>query len=100
LISVINFVVENQKSSIIRDDLEKAMWLLFITWLSNMLMLTSQQNRMAKFAVEFPDKGMAVLGSQYFPPLHTDWIADVTTQNNTLPATGDTFLKIINDINT
>jgi hypothetical protein len=25
LISVINFVVENQKSSIIRDDLEKAM---------------------------------------------------------------------------
>jgi len=42
---------------------------------------------------------MAVLGSQYFPPLLTDWIADVTTQNNTLPTTGDKFLKVIDDIN-
>ena len=29
-IYVINFVVENHKSCIIRDDLGRAMWLLFV----------------------------------------------------------------------
>jgi len=48
-VHVITIVVENCKSCIIWDDLEKTRWLLFITWLSNMLMLTFQQKWILKF---------------------------------------------------